>query len=200
MEGDHQELSAASIYIAKYTLKAISNLFLSAHEIKKWLIECARIVGNEGNPVSWITPMGVPVVQPYRKLTRLDEVNSIMQNLRLTRRNEHVPINKNKQKTAFPPNFVHSLDSAHMMYTAERCKGAGLTFAAVHDSYWTHASTVEEMNSILREEFIRLHSEPILENLKRSFEVRYPELSFPVIPKRGDFDLQNVKESRYFFS
>lgn len=65
----------------------------------------------------------------------------------------------------------------------------GVTFAAVHDSYWTHAATVEQMNQILREQFIRLHSEPLLENLKRSLENRYPNLEFPDIPQRGDFNL-----------
>ena len=32
-----------------------------------------------------------------------------------------IPINVAKQTSAFPPNFVHSLDSSHMMYTAEVC-------------------------------------------------------------------------------
>lgn len=35
----------------------------------------------------------------------------------------------NRQKTAFPPNFVHSLDGSHMMMTAVACKKAGLNFA-----------------------------------------------------------------------
>jgi hypothetical protein len=34
-----------------------------------------------------------------------------------------------RQRTAFSPNFVHSLDSSHMMMTAVACKGAGLNFA-----------------------------------------------------------------------
>jgi len=33
-----------------------------------------------------------------------------------------IPIDYMKQTSAFPPNFVHSLDSCHMMYTAEVCK------------------------------------------------------------------------------
>lgn len=37
-----------------------------------------------------------------------------------------------------------------------------ISFAAVHDSYWTHAGKVEEMNEILRDQFIKLHSQPIL--------------------------------------
>jgi len=35
------------------------------------------------------------------------------------------------QKTAFPPNFVHSLDGSHMMMTAIACKNAGLHFAGL---------------------------------------------------------------------
>jgi len=38
-----------------------------------------------------------------------------------------------RQRTAFPPNFVHSLDGSHMMMTAVACKKAGLNFAG---AYW----------------------------------------------------------------
>jgi DNA-directed RNA polymerase len=89
-DGNHEEMARASSYLAKYTLQAISNLFLSAHKIKKWFILCSRIISKEGNPVSWITPMGVPVVQPYRQLTNMDEVSSIIQILKLTKNNENV--------------------------------------------------------------------------------------------------------------
>ena len=33
-----------------------------------------------------------------------------------------IPVNVGKQTSAFPPNYVHSLDSSHMMYTSEVCK------------------------------------------------------------------------------
>ena len=70
-----------------------------------------------------------------------------------------------KQRTAFPPNFVHSLDGTHMMMTAVACREAGLNFAGVHDSYWTHACDVDTMNRILREKFVELYSTPILEDV-----------------------------------
>ena len=38
------ECYAASIYLAKCTLKSISTLFDKAHLIKKWLISCSKIV------------------------------------------------------------------------------------------------------------------------------------------------------------
>lgn len=34
-----------------------------------------------------------------------------------------------RQRSAFPPNFVHSLDGSHMMMTALACKRAQLNFA-----------------------------------------------------------------------
>ncbi|KAL0885911.1 hypothetical protein Bca101_009894 [Brassica carinata] len=70
-----------------------------------------------------------------------------------------------KQRTVFPPNFVHSLDGTHMMMTAVACREAGLNFAGVHDSYWTHACDVDTMNRILREKFVELYSTPILEDV-----------------------------------
>ncbi|KAL0013446.1 hypothetical protein SO802_000515 [Lithocarpus litseifolius] len=36
-----------------------------------------------------------------------------------------------KQRTAFPPNFVHSFDSTHMMMTAVACRDSGLRFAGL---------------------------------------------------------------------
>jgi DNA-directed RNA polymerase len=41
----------------------------------------------------------------------------------------------------------------------------GMIFAAVHDSYWTHAATVDEMSTVIRDSFIHLHSSNVLENL-----------------------------------
>jgi DNA-directed RNA polymerase len=59
---------------------------------------------------------------------------------------------------------------------------------------------VEEMSRILRNQFVNLHSEPLLENLRDNFAQRYPHNKFPEIPKRGDFDLEEVKKSPYFFA
>lgn len=42
-----------------------------------------------------------------------------------------VQVEIRKQRTAFPPNFVHSLDGSHMMMTAVACRDAGLHFAGL---------------------------------------------------------------------
>ncbi|KAA8547865.1 hypothetical protein F0562_004294 [Nyssa sinensis] len=194
---DDTELFGASCYAAKTTLTALGEMFEAARGIMSWLGDCAKIIASENQPVRWMTPLGLPVVQPYRKLGR-HLIKTSLQVLTLQRETEKVMVKR--QRTAFPPNFVHSLDGSHMMMTAVACKRAGLNFAGVHDSYWTHACDVDEMNRILREKFVELYDKPILENLLESFQKSFPTLSFPPLPERGDFDLRDVLESPYFFN
>nr|GMC63302.1 DNA-directed RNA polymerase 3, chloroplastic [Ipomoea batatas] len=87
-----------------------------------------------------------------------------------------------------------------MMLTAIACRDAGLHFAGVHDSFWTHACDVDQMNCILREKFVELYNVPILENLLESFQASYPALAFPPLPERGNFDMREVLKSPYFFN
>ncbi|KAK8694366.1 hypothetical protein V6N13_071920 [Hibiscus sabdariffa] len=194
---DDRELFVASCYAAKTTLTALGEMFQAARAIMNWLGECAKIIASENEPVSWTTPLGLPVVQPYRVLGR-HLIKTSLQVLTLQRETEKIMVKR--QRTAFPPNFVHSLDGSHMMMTAVACKKAGLTFAGVHDSYWTHASDVDKMNKILREKFVELYEKPILENLLESFQESFPTLCFPPLPERGDFDLRDVLDSPYFFN
>lgn len=120
----------------------------------------------------WTTPLRMPVCQPYRTSSSR-KVATCLQNLILTDESRADPVNRRKQLQAFPPNFIHSLDATHMMLSALECYAHGLDFAAVHDSFWTHAADVDTMNHILRDSFIRMHSENVIGRLKAEFETRY---------------------------
>ncbi|KAK7386652.1 hypothetical protein VNO78_26986 [Psophocarpus tetragonolobus] len=194
---DDAELFSAACYAAKTTLTALQEMFEAARSIMSWLGDCAKVIASTNQAVRWVTPLGLPVVQPYRHLGR-HLIKTSLQILTLQRETNKVMVKR--QRTAFPPNFVHSLDGSHMMMTAVACKNAGLNFAGVHDSYWTHACDVDEMNRILREKFVELYEAPILENLLESFQKTFPTLQFPPLPERGDFDLREVLESTYFFN
>ncbi|CAH8263306.1 unnamed protein product [Arabidopsis lyrata] len=194
---DERMLFAAACYSAKVTLAALGEIFEAARAIMSWLGDCAKIIASDNHPVRWITPLGLPVVQPYCRSER-HLIRTSLQVLALQREGNTVDVRK--QRTAFPPNFVHSLDGTHMMMTAVACREAGLNFAGVHDSYWTHACDVDTMNRILREKFVELYNTPILEDLLQSFQESYPNLVFPPVPKRGDFDLKEVLKSQYFFN
>ncbi|XP_026103530.1 DNA-directed RNA polymerase, mitochondrial-like [Carassius auratus] len=208
----------ASHYLVKQVFSSLKEMFTGTREIQEWLTESARLIAKSGRTVEWVTPLGLPIVQPYHRIKN-QTLKSSMQNLSI-----HISHDANekpdsmKQKNAFPPNFIHSLDSTHMMLTSLHCYRAGLTFVSVHDCYWTHAVTVDIMNRVCREQFVALHSQPILDELSgfllKKYCSRPPVISKPKkfeehykmtqllasVPQTGDFDLEKVKESVYFFS
>ncbi|CAN0838286.1 DNA-directed RNA polymerase 3, chloroplastic [Linum grandiflorum] len=194
---DERLLFRASCYAAKVTLAALGELFQAARQIMGWLGDCAKVIASDGQPVRWTTPLGLPIVQPYYKNKR-QVIHTSLQVLALQHQGSSV--HGRKQRTAFPPNFVHSLDGSHMMLTALACRDANLRFAGVHDSFWTHACDVDLLNRLLREKFVELYSMQILENLEESFHATYPGLEFPPLPERGTFDLNQVLKSEYFFN
>ena len=71
------------------------------------------------------------------------------------------------------------------------------------------------MGRLCREQFVHLHSQPLLENLHNFFCLHYEgrpyrdpksrgetqgrTVSFLPPPARGDFDVRRVLESKYFF-
>ncbi len=159
-----EETKQASIYLARHTLNSIGDTLRSAREIQIWLGVLARTATNAGQPVQWITPLGLPVVQPYRvRSTKC--VSTVMQEVYLSGYKQSEDVHVAKQRNAFPPNLIHSIDSTHMLMTATKCEAEGLSFTAVHDSYWTHAADVDRMNEILRDQFVRLHEKDLLQDL-----------------------------------
>ena len=164
----------ASSYLTAKTFESLREMFSSAKEIQDWLTECARLISSVCNQnVEWITPLDLPVVQPYNRRVNKTIFNKSAKLDATFAIDTYSKPDNMKQKNAFPPNFIHSLDSSHMMLTSLNCEKAGLTFMSVHDCFWTHACTVPEMNKICREQFVALHSEAILEDLSKHMIDRY---------------------------
>jgi len=122
--------------------------------------------------VVWTTPLRLPVVQPYRT-TKSQKITTNMQGVYLQQPQVWDPVSKRKQLQAFPPNFIHSLDATHMLLSALKCTEFGMTFASIHDSFWTHASDVDSLSQLLRDAFVEMHSDDIIGRLRTEFQVRY---------------------------
>ncbi|GAB1608142.1 DNA-directed RNA polymerase, mitochondrial-like [Argonauta hians] len=213
-EFDQDFLWSACMYLTDKTFYCLNEVFTAARDIQIWLTLCAHHISSVcQRPVSWTTPLGLPVVQPYHKMASMQRWGVSHSNLSSTFQKP----NSLKQKNAFPPNFIHSLDSTHMLLTALHCVRAGITYVSVHDCFWTHASSVEIMNKVCREQFVGLHNEPILEDLSRhlidlysSSDGKGQNLSeedlktllsiFSNVPQKGDFQLEEILKSTYFFS
>jgi DNA-directed RNA polymerase len=124
--------------------------------------------------VTWTTPLRMPVVQPYRSSSSRC-VTTNLQKVTLQEPQVWDPVSKRKQLQAFPPNFIHSLDATHMMLSALKCNEVGLTFASIHDSFWTHACDIEKMSEVLRDAFVAMHSEDVIGRLHEEFRARYKD-------------------------
>ncbi|KAF7345060.1 DNA-directed RNA polymerase [Mycena venus] len=157
-------------------------------KVKKWargkkktaVLPDAYLKKEQMTSVVWTTPLGLPICQPYRKTAR-KQVFTAMQTVYITDPGTPAEVNTMKQASAFPPNFIHSLDATHMMLTAIECRVQGLTFASVHDSYWTHACSIDHMSEIIRDTFIALHSSDVLQKLQAEFLKRYEGFKVPLI-------------------
>ncbi|XP_066889377.1 DNA-directed RNA polymerase, mitochondrial isoform X9 [Kogia breviceps] len=204
----------ASHYLVRQVFNSLQEMFSGTRSIQRWLTESARLISHTGSAVEWVTPLGIPIVQPYHRDSKV-MIKGGLQSLTVSSSvDTSQKPNTLKQKNGFPPNFIHSLDSSHMILTALHCYRKGLTFVSVHDCFWTHAADVAVMNQVCREQFVRLHSQPILHNLSRFLIKRFcsdPRTSKSVwvsrlmdtllsVPKAGTFNLEQVKRSTYFFS
>ncbi|XP_058961584.2 DNA-directed RNA polymerase, mitochondrial [Pocillopora verrucosa] len=218
LDMDPKLVFKCSHYLVNKVFASIGEMFTAASAIQNWFASSATQIALVGHYVDWYTPLGLYVRQPYCKKPVRHSIKTNLQWLLLKVKGlPDIPPDSRKQRGAFPPNFVHSLDSTHMMLTALYCQRSGSTFASVHDSFWTHAANVGVMNRICREQFVTLHREPILEELQNHFEKNYANLklnrplksknskvertrvSFDGRPELGDFDINEVLHSTYFF-
>ncbi|XP_069106002.1 DNA-directed RNA polymerase, mitochondrial-like [Argopecten irradians] len=210
-----EHLKEISAYIVDTIMSNLKKKFQTAGIIQEWFNEVAKATSaGLKKHVEWKTPLGLLVVQMADK--------SFLQKNPITKETRRVIYPDTiKQRQSFPPNFIHSLDSVHMMLTALHCMKKGLTFSSVHDCFWTHACDIDTMNKICREQFVVLHSQPLLQQLsdymleahKEELKLRkgmkpdererlkgYAKVLKCDKIKLGDFDLNNVLDSEYFFS
>lgn len=169
-------------YVASHVLLSINKLFSGAKLIQEWLVSnCLRSIQsfsaadiNEDfdffsrkhyQPFMWTSLSGFPVVQYYRKVKR-GIIKSKLQSMQLRQVNNVALIDVQKLVNGVAPNFIHSIDALHLTMTSVACKNSGITFAAIHDCFWTHASNTAILSSILREQFIRLHKSNVMENMR----------------------------------
>jgi DNA-directed RNA polymerase, mitochondrial len=197
---DRSRKTQIAKHISGLIFSSLEELFEKAMKIKRFFDDCSSALGQEGMSVNWMSPVNFFCRQPYRSSEHI-RIGTFHQEVTLSKTSDADPVNSRKQKLGFPPNFIHSLDAAHMMITARRSQDSGIAFASVHDSYWSHASDIDKLNSLLREGFIELYSNPILANLHRDFSICLGSQrgNLPELPSQGELDLKNVRESEFFF-
>ena len=203
---------AASLYLAKITQNAVEDTVIKAAEAMSWLKQVARVVTAEGLPVRWVTPDGLPVVQHYReqKAHRVDtlifgsRVAMTVEEAKLDAKGKPM-VSKRQQATGLSPNFVHSLDAAHLRMVVRQAAQEGIKdVALVHDSFGTHAADTARFFVILREALVRMYTEAdvIMDFYKQMRSQLSPALKeeLPLPPASGTLDRTAVLDSDFAFA
>ena len=186
-------------YLSKFVYNAIGEVVVSARKGMDWLQDCAKKLNELDRPIYWTVPTGFLVKQKYLKSTVsqiITIINGKMSSL-YAAHGDSDKLNKSKQVNGIAPNFVHSLDACHLMKTVISGNDEHdiESFAVVHDSFGTHACDIETLGEILREKFIEIYKEDVLNNfrLEQKVELTKPE-------GYGNLKIEEVRDAEFFFS
>lgn len=171
-----EHLSELSTAIAS-TFKAVLNKhFPAITEFRRRLISSAEPVWLNGIPMMWQTPSGLPVIQRNFRIAKVvvdSKISSAVfgdlqlnatknstfaTRLRFTTERVSNEVYERDQASGMLPNFIHSLDCAHLIKTVQLAKESGIShFSMIHDSYGTHAADMPVLAKCIREAFVELY-------------------------------------------
>lgn len=199
------DINQNAVEMRNMMASAIESTVLASVEIMDWMQECAGLLANEDCGIAWTAPTGFRVSQAYPKTqVRRYTITGVIFSSKIERKlHEVVPgIRKSKQVLAVAPNIVHSFDAAHMMLSINKAVEEGLdAFAAVHDSFGVHAADMDRFLEIIKDQFVSIYSQPVLRDLYVEFQRQAPKgVVIPEPPALGDFDIELVRQSEFFFA
>jgi DNA-directed RNA polymerase len=195
---------SACVVLAKFIFKAVQETVVKAAEAMDWMQQSAKLVARQQRPVTWITPLGFPVMQDYRNL-KSKEIDTILngKRYRLTVVDETLDVNVKKSANSISPNVVHSLDASHLMLTVAMGHKEGLrSFALIHDSFGVHPSDTPRFFKVIREAFLTLYTATdVFEDLYKQFQEQIPvDEELPELPTKGNLKREAILDSLYAFA
>lgn len=204
--GDMEREREAINYLAKVVWASIGDVVIGARAAMKWLQSCARLAFKHGaKSIWWRTPTGMKVEQTYTEFQTRRLQLAFLGNVRFSpslSEETNSPAVSN-HVNGFSPNFVHSLDASALIGTVNLAYDNGVTaFAAVHDSYGTHAADMQVLAACIRHAFVNLYQEhDVLDNLHTDILAQVPEgTEVPPPPVKGNLDIKEVLNSDFFFA
>jgi DNA-directed RNA polymerase len=177
-------------YLTPIMWDAIGEVVIAAREGMTWL---QKNIGRDF--VQWVTPIGFPVYQTYKDMPIIRIKTQLLGSLSLQAKdiNSCGSPNRHGQRNGIAPNFVHSVDSTHMVLTINNSNLK--SYAMIHDDYGTHAGNTDELFKVIRHQFYNLYN-----NLKPlEAWAEYRNISLDLLPKQGNYDIEQIYNADYFF-
>lgn len=200
--------------LAGHLIDAVNKVCKGPLRLTKWLQAIANHEVKEGSKYfEWETPSGFPV--KYEMYVQGDTQiwSDIAQVGRIGHTIKHTKTKKvlvdevwtdtgefmadaKAYASGIAPNVVHSYDAAHMAFVISRFGGC---FGAVHDSFSTHASDIEELLTITKGAFIGMYSMNSWFDDFKSRIMTHSDSFTIANPDLGDYDVCSVVDAEYFF-
>jgi len=191
----------AAVYLTKFIWDSIGEVVVAARTAMDWLRKAAGTVSKAGHPLIWTAPSGFRVKQLYSN-TEIRRIETTLGGcpVALNVADRPVGISAYRMRNGASPNFVHSMDAAHLVLTVNAARDHGIqNFACIHDDFGTHACDTPDFFRIIREEFVGMYEKhDPLEEMRASVK-GYADIDLPEVPQHGALDIRGVLESKYFF-
>lgn len=192
-------LTKAALYLSKIIWESIGEVVIAARDAMHWLQKCARVAGKHGFPLIWTSPTGFKVYQGSRQIDVVEITTQLCGRCRVSLGTPNDKIDMYRQANGISPNFIHSIDAAHLIRTTLACNAENITsFAMIHDDFGTHAGNMDTLHKHIRETFVQMHKDPWLKYFNRQNSEGFP-YKFPVLPESGALDIEDVLKADYFF-
>ena len=189
-------------WLARVIREELHEVTSGAKRVMDFLRELAEVAAIHGVHMTWQVPTGLQVVQRYRKSNKRSITVSAGRRVKVHVFDEVDLVDKNKSANAVSPNLVHSLDAAAATLTVNAAFENGIIgFQAIHDSFAVHAADAPTLATLIREAYITVFSEDILEQLHGELKLQLPAGTvLPEVPSKGDLNINTLAHATYFFS
>jgi len=194
-----EDRGKAIVELARAIKNSLDLCLSEPNKGKQYLKEIIGYANDLNKHVIWTTPSGFKVVHHYNKNQTRRSLSKLYSTKELTFFIRTKDVDERSALQAIAPNYIHSLDAAHMFLTLQRMAYDHIyEVCMIHDSYGCHANHVSKMRIFINEEFYKIHKENQLEVFKRDIENQLG-IMLPEVPEVGTFDISEVLQSDYFF-
>lgn len=192
----------AEILGSKVIWNSIGDVVIAARAGMKFIQDVAREVAKANSHLEWVTPTGFIVEQREMDYTTRRVKTQLMGNTFMSLKQDKKTYNVRKMRSSSAPNFIHSMDSSHLIKAVNAFKANGIdSIAVIHDSFGTHAACTDELRTLLTNSFVDMYLEnDVLTDFKEHNELLLCQEIEVEIPTQGNLNLNVVRNSEYCFA
>ena len=198
----YDEAWEAGIFLTDFVFQAMHKVAPATMLLMDWIRRCTKLICKptdlypNGRPLEWTSPMGLPVLQDYRK-HKQSCVTVDGHDFYIGKSGRDNPIDPDAQVAGSAPNVVHSWDASHGSAYCTRALREGHESGLIYDCIESVASSISDCRRIFREEFVALHERDLIGELYEQWSRRYPDVKLPSPPAKGTFDIRHALNSTY---